>query len=311
MARTEQQSTPQEHWLEAIQQPIRLNDSTTESVTFGFSIDDASPLYLRIEDTWALYTPAPEPDTPVYVLHAPETTWQLASRGSAEITSLLTTGQIKVDGAQVADVVIWAPLLSAVIGEIGRRLTLLQPPGKRHRHSKTALPVVKSTSAVSATNPQGSSEAAAARVQERTTETPAADETQEANSRFWRWRHTRPFYAGILTLLSGIFVVVGPASFLQFALLPGSNLWEGLIVGGLLIVMGLAQLLTPYYSTLVGGITIVLALVSLITSMGGLVVGLLFGLVGGALGVAWTPVMRPAEQGWQAAPQVGKAVRKV
>lgn len=110
-------------------------------------------------------------------------------------------------------------------------------------------------------------------------------------SRFRLWRKTRPFWGSILMMLAGFLVLSGPAALLQLAILPGSMLWAGLLVGALLFTMGLIQLLIPSYALITGAIGIVLSLISLIVAAGGFGIGMLLGIIGGALGVAWRPVM--------------------
>jgi len=113
-------------------------------------------------------------------------------------------------------------------------------------------------------------------------------------SRFRLWRKTRPFWGSILMMLAGLMILAGPAALLQLALLPGSMLWAGLLVGALLFTMGLIQLLMPSYALITGAIGIILSLISLIVAIGGFGVGMLLGIIGSALGVAWRPVAGPA-----------------
>ncbi|GCE30234.1 hypothetical protein KDA_57180 [Dictyobacter alpinus] len=111
-------------------------------------------------------------------------------------------------------------------------------------------------------------------------------------SQFQLWRRTRPFTGSILIILAGLLVLWGPAALLPFALLPGSNIWAGILVGGLLLVMGLIQLLAPTNALVAGSIAVVLSLVSLIVAAGGFGIGMLLGITGGAMGIAWQPVSR-------------------
>jgi hypothetical protein len=109
--------------------------------------------------------------------------------------------------------------------------------------------------------------------------------------RFRRWRRSRPFAGSILLILSGLLVLWGPAMLIRLAMLPGSTIWAGILVGALLVIMGVIQLLVPAYSLITGAIGVVLALTSLIaSSFGGFGIGMLLGIIGGALGVAWRPV---------------------
>jgi hypothetical protein len=105
--------------------------------------------------------------------------------------------------------------------------------------------------------------------------------------RFRMWRVRRPFAAGLLTLIAGGLVIWGPLALLQFSLLPGSHIWTGLAVGALMILMGLLEWFAPYYALLTGGITVVLSLVSLLAAMGGFIIGMILGIIGGALAIAW------------------------
>ncbi|GCE20125.1 DUF6114 domain-containing protein [Dictyobacter kobayashii] len=111
-------------------------------------------------------------------------------------------------------------------------------------------------------------------------------------SRFRLWRKTRPFAGAILIMIAGLLVLWGPVALLPFALLPGSNIWAGILVGGLLLVMGLIQLLAPSNALVVGAIAVVLSLVSLFVAAGGFGIGMLLGIIGGAMGIAWQPVSR-------------------
>lgn len=113
-----------------------------------------------------------------------------------------------------------------------------------------------------------------------------------ADFRLWRLR--RPFWGSVLMILGGIFILWGPASptVLRFAMLPGSTIWAALLVGALLLVMGVVQMFVPSLSTFTGGVGIVLSIISIIVALGGFVIGMLLGIIGGALGVAWRPNAR-------------------
>lgn len=125
--------------------------------------------------------------------------------------------------------------------------------------------------------------------------------------RFKRWRRSQPFAGSILLILAGILVLIGPLSLVALAFL-GNMIWAGLLVGGLLLVMGLIQLFAPYYSIITGSVGIVLSLVSFVVAVGGFGIGMILGIIGGALGVAWRPVARHSGN---AAGQAALARRKV
>lgn len=111
-------------------------------------------------------------------------------------------------------------------------------------------------------------------------------------SRFRLWRRTRPFWGSIWMLVAALILLVFPISLLQFALLV-NTLWAGLLIGGLLLVMGLIQLFLPSYAVITGSIGMVLSLVSFVTNtFGGLALGMLLGIVGCALSIAWRPLPR-------------------
>jgi Family of unknown function (DUF6114) len=112
-------------------------------------------------------------------------------------------------------------------------------------------------------------------------------------SRFRLWRRTRPFWGAILIMIAGLLVLWGPIELLPFALLPGSNIWVGILVGGILFIMGLIQLLVPSNALVTGSIAVVLSLVSLLVASGGFGIGMFLGSIGGAMGVAWQPASRP------------------
>jgi hypothetical protein len=117
-------------------------------------------------------------------------------------------------------------------------------------------------------------------------------QAEQGDFRLWRLR--RPFVGSILMILAGILILVGPMSpsILRFAMLPGSTIWAALLVGALLLVMGIVQMFVPSLSTFTGGVGMVLSLISIIVALGGFIIGMLLGLIGGALGVAWRPNAR-------------------
>ncbi len=130
------------------------------------------------------------------------------------------------------------------------------------------------------------------RLKKKTKTTKREDNWREW-SRFRLWRRTRPFWGAILIMIAGLLVLWGPIELLPFALLPGSNIWVGILVGGILFIMGLIQLLVPSNALVTGSIAVVLSLVSLLVASGGFGIGMFLGIIGGAMGVAWQPASRP------------------
>lgn len=112
-------------------------------------------------------------------------------------------------------------------------------------------------------------------------------------SKFRLWRHTRPLWGSILMIIGAAALLAFPLSLLQFAFLL-NTFWASLLIGGLLLVMGVIQLFLPNYAVITGSIGIVLSLVSFITNtFGACGIGMLLGIIGCALSIAWRPV-RPS-----------------
>ncbi|MCP9986367.1 DUF6114 domain-containing protein [Streptomyces sudanensis] len=112
--------------------------------------------------------------------------------------------------------------------------------------------------------------------------------------RFRDWRGTRPFWAGLFTLLGGIPIVYFPYASLklgQMTLSMATTTGSGaLIIGVLLITLGLTMWFQQAVRVFAGVAAILLALVSIpVANLGGFAVGFLMALVGGALSVSWAP----------------------
>lgn len=111
-------------------------------------------------------------------------------------------------------------------------------------------------------------------------------------SKFRLWRNTRPLWGSLCMIIAGLLMLVSASFFLPLAFL-AQSLWPAFLVGGLLLVMGLIQLFLPSYAVITGSIGIVLALVSLlVASFGGCGLGMLLGVIGSALSIAWRPLKR-------------------
>ncbi|MGV9251298.1 DUF6114 domain-containing protein [Streptomyces sp. NPDC003697] len=123
--------------------------------------------------------------------------------------------------------------------------------------------------------------------------------------RFRDWRGTRPFWAGLLTLLGGVPIAYFPYATLKLGTMSvamATTAGAGsLIIGVLLITLGLTMWFQQATRVFAGVAAIVLALVSLVVSnIGGFLLGFLLSMVGGALAVSWAPgrgkAARTAEQ---------------
>ncbi|MEY9486183.1 putative membrane protein [Streptomyces calvus] len=112
--------------------------------------------------------------------------------------------------------------------------------------------------------------------------------------RFRDWRGTRPFWAGLFTLLGGIPIAYFPYATLKLghmSLAMATTAGAGsLIIGVLLVTLGLTMWFQSATRVFAGVAAILLALVSLVVSnIGGFLVGFLLALVGGALALSWAP----------------------
>ncbi|MEV7867648.1 DUF6114 domain-containing protein [Streptomyces sp. NPDC088124] len=126
--------------------------------------------------------------------------------------------------------------------------------------------------------------------------------------RFRAWRGTRPFWAGLFTLLSGLPIAYFPyaevkigALTLAMATTAGAG---SLIIGVLLVTLGLTMWFHAIVRVFAGVATILLALVSLpVSNLGGFLIGFLLALLGGALSISWMPGVPAAPDAEQRTPQ--------
>ncbi|MGX4658037.1 DUF6114 domain-containing protein [Micromonospora sp. SCSIO 07396] len=112
---------------------------------------------------------------------------------------------------------------------------------------------------------------------------------------FRRWRRSRPFWGGLLTVLAGVEMFASTRMTLNgLSFSSGATGLYSLLIPIILVTCGLLLWFSPgqrlFYS-IVAAVTTVYSLMGL--NLGGFFLGLLLGLVGSALGFAWTPV-RPA-----------------
>ncbi|MCX4983546.1 DUF6114 domain-containing protein [Streptomyces sp. NBC_00572] len=125
-------------------------------------------------------------------------------------------------------------------------------------------------------------------------ETPASRGVPKKENRFKVWRQTRPFWAGLFTIIGGV-----PIAYLPYGDMRLGNVTlamkttagsAALIIGALLITLGFTMWFQSIVRVFAGIATIVLGLVSIpVSNFGGLGVGFLFALIGGGMSVAWAP----------------------
>jgi hypothetical protein len=121
----------------------------------------------------------------------------------------------------------------------------------------------------------------------------AADEPvngadQDAFGAFYRWRHNRPFWGGLLVLLGGAEILLSERTPLPVVIHVGIEGLAGYLVPAVLLLCGLLLWFTPEQRTFYSILAVLLSLGSWITSnLGGFFIGMALGLVGGSLGFAW------------------------
>jgi hypothetical protein len=117
-------------------------------------------------------------------------------------------------------------------------------------------------------------------------------------ARFRDWRRSRPFWGGLLTLLGGLEIVYLPLSPVSQLIAAGVVGAQSILVGFLIVVLGVFVWFSPANRTLAGVLTIIFSVSSLVLSnLGGLVVGMMAGIIGGALTVSWTDRPRRSRRG--------------
>jgi hypothetical protein len=114
---------------------------------------------------------------------------------------------------------------------------------------------------------------------------------------FSRWRNTRPFWGGLLVILSGGLILLSEQGPIGVLIHIGLQGLAGYLIPAILLLCGLLLLFNPVQRTFYALLAILLALGSWITSnFGGFFVGMLLGLIGGALAFAWEQRDGPARR---------------
>jgi hypothetical protein len=110
-------------------------------------------------------------------------------------------------------------------------------------------------------------------------------------ARAWRsWRQTRPFWGGLLVLLAGLEILLTERAPLPIMVHIGLQGIAGYIIPAVMVLLGLLLLFNQAQRMFYSLLAVLLALGSWITSnLGGFFVGMLLGVLGGALAFAWQP----------------------
>ena len=115
-------------------------------------------------------------------------------------------------------------------------------------------------------------------------------------STFRAWRRSRPFWGGLLLLLAGLEMLLIPLTGvlakgqIKLVIYVGVGGIFGILIGALLIACGFAIWFNRAHKTFYSIAGVLLAILSFIgTNLGGFFIGMLLGIVGGALAFGWTP----------------------
>lgn len=112
-----------------------------------------------------------------------------------------------------------------------------------------------------------------------------------------RWRRTRPFWAGLLLVLAGAELLLVPLSPVTVLVSLGLGGIAAIGIGLALIAAGLFLWFLPHAHSYVSINALILSVLSFAaTNLGGFLLGMLLGIVGSAMGFAWTPVREGQEE---------------
>lgn len=130
---------------------------------------------------------------------------------------------------------------------------------------------------------------------------PAPQPWRVTRERWRAWRRSRPFWGGLLLILAGLELFAIPLSgvlvhgAIKLVIYIGIGGVFGVLIGALLVAAGVVTWVNPTHKTFYSIAGIVLGIVSFPASnLGGLFLGMLLAIVGGAIAFAWTPV-EPAQ----------------
>ncbi len=107
--------------------------------------------------------------------------------------------------------------------------------------------------------------------------------------RFRNWKITRPFWGATLALLSGLLICYVPLQLLEVAAVPGTMVFVGFFLGGIVLICAILSYIMPHLSTLLGIMIMFSAILSIMGAMGGFIIGTILGIIGGSLCISWRP----------------------
>ncbi|GAA4291206.1 DUF6114 domain-containing protein [Actinokineospora soli] len=107
---------------------------------------------------------------------------------------------------------------------------------------------------------------------------------------FTQWRRTRPFWGGVFLLAGAVPIFVLPLAPIGLVIASGIAGVSGLLIGAIMAVLALSMWFTPQTRVLAGVLGVLVALGAFpLTNLGGLFVGSVLGVIGGAMGASWAP----------------------
>ncbi|GAA4933527.1 hypothetical protein HD597_009604 [Nonomuraea thailandensis] len=109
------------------------------------------------------------------------------------------------------------------------------------------------------------------------------------------WRRSRPFWGGLFIVAAGTELLCIPLALdaLPVAVMFGA-VGVSYLIALVMVMAGVLVWLQPAQRVFLGLVTVVLSMASFVYSnLGGFLVGMVLGLLGGMLAVAWTPDSRP------------------
>lgn len=116
--------------------------------------------------------------------------------------------------------------------------------------------------------------------------------------RWWRsfrgWRHSRPFWGGLLVFLGAAEILLTYRAPFGMVLHFGMYGLAGYLVPALMAVLGLMIIFDPDHRTFYSVLAVLAALGTWLTSnLGGFILGMLLGVIGGSMAFGWTHSERP------------------
>ena len=118
----------------------------------------------------------------------------------------------------------------------------------------------------------------------------AGEGTPGTRGSFRDWRRSRPFWAGVWTLLAGVEILSIPIAPLTLMIHEGVAGVAGALMGIFLVILGIAMWLSPEHRVFAGIAALVFAVASLVLSnFGGFLLGFLTTLLQAALPTELTP----------------------